>query len=162
MGESPAFIIETATQANLSDPNTREALAHWNGLRKNHGLPAWRDFDVLQLPRIIPHSFLINVLKTDKDIDFIYHLAGNQISNHYGDMTGKALDTDEARETIPERARDRAQLAFKAAYETRQAVISQGDLSIEIVGKTRYETVVLPFLNEDGDISNMLSVHVVL
>lgn len=162
MDESPTFIIETATQANLSDPNTLEALAHWNALRKGKALPAWQDFDILQVPIIIPHSFLINVLKTDNSIDFVYHLAGNLISDQYGDMTGKALDTDEARKTISERARDRAQLALKATCETQQAVASRGDLSIEVVGKTRYESVVLPFANDKGDISNMLSVHVVL
>lgn len=162
MDNSRSFVIETATQTNLSDPNTRGAFSHWDALRKKKALPAWKGFDILQVPEIIPDSMLIKVLKTDDGTDFIYHLSGNQISGHYGDMTGKALDTDEALETLSERTRDRAQLAFKAAYETHQAVVSRGNLSIEVAGKTRYESVILPFVNDEGDILNMLSVHVVL
>ncbi len=71
-GQRPPF-EEIAPASGLA----RQALAHWNSLCGDTPIPQRRDLDPIDIPTLLPHSELIEVLSGP--LDFRYRLIGDVI-----------------------------------------------------------------------------------
>ena len=58
------------------DPLLAEARAYWDGKRAGRAMPARRDIDPAEIPRLLPYVMLIDVLADPPD--FRYRLIGTQ------------------------------------------------------------------------------------
>jgi len=72
----------------LTSPLLRQVLAYWEGKRGRREMPARRDIDVVEIPRLLPHIILIDVLRDP--LDFRYRLIGSGVREILRrDYTGK-------------------------------------------------------------------------
>jgi len=90
----------TYTNAQAADPldipecsPIRALLAYWSSRRKPGRLPGRRDLDPLDIPRLLPWLFLVDVLREAPDaLDFRYRLIGTSNNRLVGvDATGRRL-----------------------------------------------------------------------
>jgi hypothetical protein len=73
------------------DPMLEGALAYWRRLVPGGALPRRRDIDPAQIPRLLPHLQLIDVV--DAGARFRYRLVGTALVAAFGkEYTGKYLD----------------------------------------------------------------------
>lgn len=65
-----------------------EALAYWESLRVGDGLPGRSAINPMQIPRLLPTTFLVDIEENDV---FRYRLAGSMLEERYqiGAMKGK-------------------------------------------------------------------------
>jgi len=77
--------------ADCHDPILEGALAYWRRLAAGGRLPRRRDIDPSQIPRLLPHLQLIDVV--DAGARFRYRLVGTALVAAFGkEYTGKYLD----------------------------------------------------------------------
>jgi hypothetical protein len=74
--------------AELSAPRLKEALLYWQGKRAGRAMPARRDFDPVEVPKLLPYVMLYDVLTAP--LDFRYRLIGTEARSLLSqDYTGK-------------------------------------------------------------------------
>jgi len=74
-----------------SNPILEAALAYWRRLRHGGSLPRRRDIDPSEIPRLLPHLQLIEVV--EGGARFRYRLVGTALVTAFGkEYTGKCLD----------------------------------------------------------------------
>ena len=80
----------------LSAPRLKEALAYWRSKLAGRPMPARRDIDPIDMPRLLPYVMLIDVLS--RPLDFRYRLIGTQAraiaakdytGRHFSELAGK-------------------------------------------------------------------------
>ena len=72
-------------------PRGEIALAYWQGLRRGRHLPARTDIDPAEIPKLLPGTILVDVLRDP--LDFRYRLVGTAIVETYGEeLTGRFVD----------------------------------------------------------------------
>jgi hypothetical protein len=73
--------------AELKAPRLKEALLYWQGKCAGRALPAWRDFDPVEVPKLLPYLMLYDVLEP---LDFRYRLIGTEARSLLAqDYTGR-------------------------------------------------------------------------
>ena len=73
-----------------SDPVLGRVLSYWQEKRQGRSMPSRRDIDPADLPAILPHLQLIDVLDQDR---FRYRLVGTALVEAFGhDYTGQRVD----------------------------------------------------------------------
>ncbi|NQV61376.1 MAG: PAS domain-containing protein [Alphaproteobacteria bacterium] len=66
--------------------------AYWRSIAKGAAMPARPDLDPIDIPKIIPWMFLIDVLRQPNGIDFRYRLVGSRNAELvWQDGTGKLV-----------------------------------------------------------------------
>lgn len=74
-----------------ADPILGEALRYWHGKRGGRLMPARRDIDPTEIPRLLAHLQMIDVI--DRGARFRYRLVGTAIVETFGqDYTGRFVD----------------------------------------------------------------------
>ncbi len=128
----------------------REFYEYWDAKRGSRAMPSRADMDPIDIPRLLPYVFLVDVL--DEGADFRYRLVGGGIHTHVGsDLTGRRLSEvvencsqedllDFYREVLHGRAPCRRRLA----YTTPTARL------------TRYYDALVAPLSPDGEGVDML------
>ena len=78
----------------------RQALAYWESKRRGRPMPARRDLDPIEIPRLLPWVLLIDVLRDP--LDFRYRLIGTEVvavsrddftGTRFSDLPGKGSDS---------------------------------------------------------------------
>lgn len=135
-----AVSLPAGAAAALTSEICRAGLAHWRGLRQDAPLPDREVLDPSGMLRLLPYTFLIDVL--DGGNDFRYRLVGTNIVAHTPrDNTGLRLSEIEAQGT---------QRQLRALYGS--AVAGRQPRFQRIAYRTRagmrswYETVACPLL----------------
>ena len=71
-------------------PVLRHLLAYWEAKRGARAMPARRDLDPTEIPRLLPYLLLTDVLP---DGGYRYRLVGTEVERSFGaSMTGKRID----------------------------------------------------------------------
>lgn len=63
--------------STLSAPRLKLAFAYWQGKCAGRSMPARRDIDPVEMPRLLPYIMLIDVLPAP--LDFRYRLIGTEV-----------------------------------------------------------------------------------
>lgn len=138
--------------SSLSAPRLKEAFAYWQSKQAGRTMPARRDIDPVDIPRLLPYVMLIDVLA--KPLDFRYRLIGTEIrSISRADYTGKRFSD------LPGKGKG------STLWDDCARVVRSG---VPLAGKTPYvgpesfvrrcENIILP-LSEDGrEVSQILKV----
>lgn len=78
----------------------RQALAYWNSKRRGRRMPARRDLDPIEIPRLLPRIILTDVLRDP--LDFRYRLIGTEVvavarrdftGSRFSELSGKGSDS---------------------------------------------------------------------
>lgn len=71
----------------LSAPRLKEAFAYWQGKLAGRSMPSRRDIDPVEMPRLLPHLMLLDVLSSP--LDFRHRLIGTELRAMFArDYTG--------------------------------------------------------------------------
>lgn len=134
-------------------PELQELHALWQRLRGDRKMPARRDFDPAQVPRLLPDIFLADVL-TGNPVERRYRvrLQGTAQADYYGaDWTGSFLH-----EMIDRASADRFCAVGDYIVSSREPWMSTGKLYwLPEKPFYRFETILLP-LSDDGMTVNMI------
>lgn len=104
-----------------ADPILGEALRYWQRKRGHRPMPSRRDIDPTEIPRLLAHLQLIEVI--DRGARFKYRLVGTAIVDSFGqDYTGRFVD-----EQFPGARGDFIQKVYRAVCETRRPVFLRND-----------------------------------
>ena len=77
--------------ATMLSPLQREALEYWQGKCAGDALPGRRDLDPTEIPRLLPHILLVDVLAGEPR-DFRFRLIGDAVrSRVHQNMTGRRM-----------------------------------------------------------------------
>ena len=90
----------TAIESALRYDSLLQALAYWDSKRRGRPMPARRDLDPIEIPRLLPRIILTDVLRDP--LDFRYRLIGTEVvavarrdftGSRFSEMAGKGSDS---------------------------------------------------------------------
>jgi hypothetical protein len=134
-------------------PELRTLHTLWQRIRGNRQMPARRDFDPADVPRLLPDMFLVDVLPNAQvERRFRVRLQGTAQVDYFGaDWTGRFLH-----EMIDQASADRFCAVGDHVVASREPWMSTGDLYwLPEKPFYRFETLLLP-LSDDGATVNMI------
>jgi hypothetical protein len=133
-------------------PLLRALRDYWEAKRGRRAMPGRRDFDPAEIPSLLPHVFMLDVLPGGGD--FRFRLLGSEITRRYGrDSTGKTL-RDVYAVTSPTMF-DQLTRLMTAVVESRRPVLSRSSLAAVSKDFVAYEAIHLP-LSDDGQSVNII------
>ena len=119
-------------------------VAYWERKRGARTMPAPRDIDPVEIPRLIPWLTIADV--TYDPLDFRYRLMGTRIVEAGGvDRTGQSLRENHSGERLEERL-----VALENLLENKGPIALGGRLDWLGRGYRKFQCVHLP-LSEDGE-----------
>lgn len=160
MNSADSFEMKPLELEQIANPLVRLAADYWAAMCSEGQLPLWSRFDSLDQPGLIPHQVQINVTRKDGALQFSYHLIGNRIAELYGDVTGTTLNTDEYQTVINEQTASRSDRLYTMVVEQRQACLGRGPIKVRDPIISTIELVALPFVDDAGEICNLVTVGV--
>lgn len=143
----------------IADPLLRELYAYWLARRGTRFAPARRDIDPLDLPRLLPHLLLTEVVTQAGPNGtprrrYRYRLAGTEVERHFGcSMGGRWID-----ELMQGRYRTYVLDLYERVIASRRPLYSQsiyGRLGLERRAGMVTKRLMLP-LSGDGETIDML------
>ena len=90
----------TAIESVLRYDSLRQALAYWDAKRRGRRMPARRDLDPIEIPRLLSRIILTDVLRDP--LDFRYRLIGTEVvavarfdftGLRFSELSGKGSDS---------------------------------------------------------------------
>jgi hypothetical protein len=138
--------------SELSAPRLREAFAYWHGKLAGRKMPARRDIDPIEMPKLLPYVMLVDVLPAP--LDFRYRLIGTEArSILQQDYTGKRFSE------LPGKGKG------SVVWDNcEQVVLTKAPFSRSppYVGPERYfrncENLLLPLSENDTEVAMILQV----
>jgi len=135
-----------------SDRHQDAALAYWHSLRRGGGLPAYRQFDPVDVPDILPHLMVLDVL--GPPLDFRYRLIGGEVrARQRRKLVGRLVS-----ELPPESP-------GQALFEARRRVVESGvpdHAAVEVVGPDKLPRLQsclhLPFASDGARVDVLIAV----
>jgi hypothetical protein len=139
----------------LDDPLLREIYAYWQLKRAERRMPARRQIDPCDVPRLLPHLIISEVVDTGRS--FRYRLAGTAIATALGqDVTGRCVD-----EVTSGVYRDYINGLHRAVCTERRPVFAAGSLACATSAKYRFtRRLLLPLSDDDSVVNQILSLVV--
>jgi len=143
----------------IADPLLRELYAYWQARRGARFAPARRDLDPLDLPRLLPHLLLTEVVTQTEPNGghqrrYRYRLAGTEVERHFGcSMGGRWID-----ELMQGRYRGYVLDLYERLVASRRPIYSQsiyGRLGLERRAGMVTRRLMLP-LSGDGEMIDMV------
>ena len=135
------------------DPLLHPLLAYWKNRRPPDRLPARADIDPLDIPRLLPFLFLVDVERIAEigSYRFRYRLVGTEIVARDGaDITGRYADT------MPDRGFYASLIAdYTRCAEEGRPLAARRHYYDENGKLWTFQRILLP-LSDDGKIVNML------
>jgi hypothetical protein len=93
LGYFAGGVREYPVPPELDDPRLRAMFDYWLSKFSDGRLPALKDIDPIEIPRLLGHINLIDVEREDGRVRFRFRLWGTKITELYGrDCTGRYLD----------------------------------------------------------------------
>lgn len=131
----------------------REACDYWNRIRGERRIPLRRDFDPIDIPRILASIILLDVI--GPELDFRYRLMGTRWVAHFGrDDTGRLMSEIEHQKP-PSKVWDAVSQVVAEAMPLTPDLPYVGRL----FGSREIEVLISP-LSKEGDRVDMLLVTV--
>ena len=136
--------------ARFVHPRLAELFAYWSSRRPVQGLPSRADLDPAEIPRLLKHMFLVDVLP--EPLDFRYRLIGTDLARIAGrDVTGCSLA-----EAVPKRVYPRYFLLYRTVTERRQPVRVTGRSWLPRNDYLDWEAALLPLAAADQPVNMLL------
>ena len=143
---------QSAQGPDPTSPRLRACHGYWRSLAPADILPAYRDFDVVQVPRaLLPHLILLDVLDDGRDVR--YRVVGTAVVEAIGrDFTGETGSEYRHRHEPPTVAE-----GYRRVRDTGAPDLYRGTL--ESVGKEfiAYERLALPLARDDRQVGFILA-----
>ncbi|MDO8837968.1 MAG: PAS domain-containing protein [Parvibaculum sp.] len=139
-------LTEFRPVADLSRLHGNLAALHryWQDKRRHGTLPARRDIDPVEIPRLLPHIALLDILRDP--LDWRYRLVGTRIVEVMGaERTGKRM-----RELFTPPAIEATVTLMTELLATREPLAFSGRLFWLDKDHVAFETLILP-LASDGE-----------
>lgn len=139
-------------ETHLDDPLLREIYGYWQGKRGTRRMPARRDIDPVEVPRLLPHLLISAVI--DGGERFRYRLAGTAIARAFGrDPTGKAID-----EVIDGGNYDHITELHRTVCRERAALFAESAAALRRRDKNLFaKRVLLPLSDDGAEVNQILS-----
>lgn len=125
-----------------------QILNHWIDIKGSGSLPRWSDWDWSAIPQTaIPHCGVVDVARSDLDIDLIYRFWGTaHVSAHKQELSGKSI-----RAMKPEQEAAEVFVQYKACYERRQPCLFTTTIHHRHLSQSIEErSLRIPFVGDDG------------
>lgn len=87
-------------------------------------------------------------------------MIGNRIAQLYGDVTGATLNTDAYQSIINEQTGNRSDQMYTMAAKQGTPVMGSGPIQVRDPLITKIELVALPFVDDAGEVCNLITVGV--
>lgn len=140
---------DAAFAARIESPTVRGVFDYWQRRRGARAMPARADIQPADIPRLLRHVYLLDVLPAPRD--FRFRLIGTGIIERYGeDHTGKRIG-----EVFAEPTLSLARRLFATAADEQRPVRASGPVAWRNDEHVTFELVALP-LAEDGGGVNMI------
>jgi hypothetical protein len=143
----------TPATSPISDVRLKEGYAYWRRKAADRGMPRRADIDPTEIPRLLPHVMLVDVLEDGR---YRYRLIGTENERAHGiNATGRCLD-----EVLkgPEYKDHVLALYDKAVGQKRPVYSESLFLSPEMGAAERHTKVLFMPLSEDGESVNLVFV----
>ena len=137
----------------IGDERLQHLYAYWRQKAANRSLPSRADLDPVEIPKLLPHIMLIDVLPSG---GYHYRLIGTENARAHGiNATGRSLD-----EVLPGPDYKAHVIAlYDECVRTRRALYSEClFLSLEQQGPERHTKVLFLPLSDDGASVNIVLV----
>jgi len=86
-------IADLTLPADAKDPRFSALFVYWQSKAPPGRLPGRQHIDPLEIPRLLPHIALYDVVRTGPDLRFRFRLVGTGIAEAFGaDNTGRFID----------------------------------------------------------------------
>ncbi len=142
----PALHIDR--EVSLTRPATIKAYDYWRARRGDRIMPARKDIRPGDMRQFLAHVALIEIRKTDTDYQFVVRLAGTQVEEFFGPVTGKAFS-----EFLSPPLLDRWNVVYAEALRTRGPLKVSGQVFYKGRRWLEMETFIGPLSGDDGEIS---------
>lgn len=134
---------------HVGQPLLRDLIQYWMAAARDRDMPARRDIDPAEIPRLLPFVWLCDYLSESRR--FRYRLMGDHVRDAYDcNITGRHLD-----EMVPSDAQQRVFYYFHKVVEVPCVVHVSGRLYAEAKAPAQGERVLLP-LSSDGSGVDMI------
>jgi hypothetical protein len=131
-------------------PRLAELYGYWSSRRPGDGLPSRADLDPADIPRLLKHVFLVDVLP--EPLDFRYRLIGTDLARIAGrDVTGCRLA-----DAVPRRIYADYFELYRAVTERRRPVRVTGGSWIPRNDYLDWEAALLPLASPEQPVSMLL------
>ncbi|MEQ8265708.1 PAS domain-containing protein [Parvibaculum sp.] len=128
-------------------------VAYWERKRGTRSMPAPRDIDPVEIPRLMPWITIADV--TYDPLDFRYRLVGTRIVEMGGiDRTGKSLREGHEGERLEERL-----AALRELLEKKGPVALGGRLDWLGRGYRKFQCVHLPLSDDDRTVTRLIAAY---
>lgn len=130
-------------QLGIGNETQKELLGYWDSCRAGKSMPSRADIDPIDIPHLLPHVGLIDVL--GGGLRFRYRLIGTQMNKVFGsDLTGRYLDQSSGGDY-----RDYLDRLYKRCAQGPHIVYSEGELTYQDRTHLWIARLLLP-LSRDG------------
>ena len=139
----------TTVLAPDADDALRQTLDYWQRLKGDRSMPARRDVNPADIPRLLPKLMLADVQGCPSDIRF--RLVGTEVVGRFGcELTGrrlKEMDCGEGTDQIAD--------SYRQTVKQSEPQYTQCDFWIDPQRHIRMQQLLLP-LSDDGERVNMI------
>ena len=147
---SPALISVSSEISAASDRRLHELHDYWNSRIGNHPMPSRADIDPLDIPTLLPHIFLVDILENPRD--FRFRLAGTNFREFAGtEVTGRRIG-----EVFPPAFNAEVHHHWSKCVEEGQLAVGSGKLWIAERDHVVWEGVVLPLSRDPAQVDMLL------
>jgi hypothetical protein len=135
--------------AALGSTALAELYAYWRAKRGARFAPSRADIDPIEIPRLLPHLMLIDVV--DGGARFRYRLAGTEVESRFGcSMVGRYID-----EMMRGRYSDYLHDLYRELIASRRPLYSESAYGSEDDAPSQARRLMLP-LSSDGSVIDMV------
>lgn len=148
----PSGELETravASAAGLDDPVLRKLYDYWDGKRGDRPFPRRADIDPVDIPALLPHLILVDVVPEPPD--FVFRVAGTLVTEATGmELTGKRL------RLLPLSPIGAIVAEFSRVIDSAEPRYSAGPLSNPLDRYNRVERLLLPLARDSEKVEQIL------
>jgi len=140
----------------LDHPRLREFYTYWQSKRHGNKLPARRDIDPIEVPRLLPTLVLIDVVRESGGPRFRYRLIGSEVvDKHRENFTGQWID-----EAIGPEAGARVIDNMKRVVETGEPHIWSSKMAMEGREHVAFTRLICPLADDGEAVDTLAGVYV--
>ncbi|MBO6519296.1 MAG: PAS domain-containing protein [Rhodospirillales bacterium] len=135
-------------------PAFDEVLAYWNRQRGDAFAPAWRDFDLMEIPRdLLPYTVVVDTPDISQPIKYRYFGSGIALSHGF-EMTGKTSDD------IPTpQLRDHIISQYRQIITARAPKMFVSEIYVKRGLRKQDLVLRLPLSNDGESVTNVVTVE---
>ncbi|MGC2411407.1 MAG: PAS domain-containing protein [Stellaceae bacterium] len=146
---SPSAITANWDMTAAVDQRLHQIHNYWKSRCRNREMPSRRDIDPIDVPRLLPFIFLVDVLNDPRD--FRFRLTGT----HFRDFVGTEITGLMISEVFPPAFAAEVHHHWSNCVDRRAPAVGSGKLWVAERSHVEWEGIVLP-LSPDGENVNML------